>query len=183
MTTSLFHSTEAHNGNTDLTPKISQDFCEMIEDGKTPEEIRKACNIQANTFRYWIMQAVLLPVHELESPLLMLRNAIISRALKDTALLGMLKAAEQPSEKTSRKSVILTGLSKHDKALLEHEGHEAFIEKAKDTIVLKVEETVETIPPQTNLYKDILKAIGDGEVESSQKIIPFSPPHPDLEPV
>ena len=112
-----------------------------------------------------------------------LQNAIINRVLKDTVLLGMLNAAKQPSEKTSRKTTILSELSKTDRSLLEKDGHEAFLERAKDAIILKVEETVEVIPPQTSLYKEILKVMYDGKVEVTQKLAPFNPPHPDLEPV
>lgn len=166
--------------NTDLTHEISKNICEMIEEDKTAEEIRKTCNVQANTFRHWITQSVLLPTRDLDGSLQKLRNAIIERILKETVILGMLKAAEVPSEKITRKHVILSELSKQDKALLEREGHEALIEHLKDATILKVEETIEIIPPQTNLFKEILKVIDTGKIEATQKITPFSPPHPDL---
>ena len=84
-------------GKTDLTPKLSKKICEMIEENKPSEEIRKACGVSANTFRHLIEQAILLSTPDLNVPLSQLRNAIIARVLKDTAILGMLKAASEPS--------------------------------------------------------------------------------------
>ena len=166
--------------NTDLTPEIATKISERIEDRESAEEIRKGCSIQANTFRHWITQSVLLPRQDLDGALLKLRDAILERILKETVILGMLKAAETPSEKITRKHVILSELSKQDKALLERDGHEAFIEQVEGSTILKVEETVEIIPPQTNLFKEVLKAISTGNVEEPhQNLIPFNPPHPD----
>ena len=163
---------------TNLTLELSKNICEMIEESKTAEEIRKACNVQANTFRHWITQAVLLPPRDMDSPMLKLRNAIIERVLKDTAVLGMLKAASEPSENKSYKTTILSELSKSDKALLEQQGYQSFIKQVEaDTLILKVEETITGIAPDPNLFKEILKALNNGEVESSSKLLPFNPPH------
>ena len=53
---------------TELTFELSEKICEMLEDGKSAEEIRKICKVQANTFRFWIMQSVLLPTQDLAPP-------------------------------------------------------------------------------------------------------------------
>ena len=170
---------------TDLTPKLSKNICEMIEENKPSEEIRKACGVSANTFRHWIEQAVLLSTQDLDPPLSQLRDAIIARVLKDTAILGMLKAASEPSETKSYKTTILSEISKSDKALLEQQGYTAFIKKVETgTIVLKVEETFTSTAPDTNLFEKILKALSsDDDTEITQKLMPFNRVHPDLPPV
>ena len=172
-------------GKTDLTPKLSKELCEMLEENKSSEEIRKACDISANTFRHWIEQAVLLSTRDLDAPLAQLRNAILNRSLKDTALLGMLKAASEPSETKSYKTTILSEISKSDKALLEQQGYTAFIKKVETgTIVLKVEETITSVAPDSSLFKEILRATsGDADKGITQKLMPFNPTHPDLPPV
>ena len=177
---------EVRNANerlepTNLTLETAKEISELLEDGKSLKEIGKAISRHGHSINAWITGSLL--SNDIDSALSTLRNAILERVLKGTVILGMLKAAEHPSEKITRKSVILTELSKQDKALLEREGYESFIEQTKDKIILKVEETVETIPPQTNLYKEVLKAAGDGKVEVSQKITPFPEPHPDCPPV
>ena len=168
---------------TDLTPKLSKNICEMIEENKPAEEIRKACGVSANTFRHWIEQAVLLSTQDLDTPLSQLRDAIIARVLKDNIMLGLLKAATQPSEKITRKNIILTALSRADQALLAKNGHKGFIEKVKDKIILRVEETIETIPPQPALYREILKVLDTNETESKTTLMDFNPVHKDLPPV
>ena len=172
-------------GKTDLTPKLSKELCEMLEENKSSEEIRKACDISANTFRHWIEQAVLLSTRDLDAPLAQLRNAILNRSLKDTALLGMLKAASEPSETKSYKTTILSEISKSDKALLEQQGYTAFIKKVGPcAIILKVEETCTSTAPDRTLFKEILKATsGDADKGITQKLMPFSRVHPDLPPV
>ena len=170
---------------TDLTPKLSKNICEMIEENKPSEEIRKACGVSANTFRHWIEQAVLLSTQDLDPPLAQLRNAIIARVLKDTAILGMLKAASEPSETKSYKTTLLSELSKSDKALLEQQGYTAFIKKVGPcAIILKVEETCTSTAPDRTLFKEILKATsGDADKGITQKLMPFNRVHPDLPPV
>ena len=118
-------------GKTDLTPKLSKELCEMLEENKSSEEIRKACDISANTFRHWIEQAILLSTQDLDAPLAQLRNAIIARVLKDTAILGMPKAASEPSENKSYKTTILSELSKSDKALLEQQGYHSIYQASR----------------------------------------------------
>ena len=167
-----------------LTLEMSKKICKMIEENKSAEEIRKGCKVQANTFRYFFIHAMLHPTQDLEPPFLKLRDAVLNRILKDTVILGMLNAAEQPSEKISRKTTILSDLSKNDRTLLEKQGNASVIEKLEDAIILKVEETVEVIPPKKELYKEILKALDAGEVENPQKkLTDFFQPHPDLPPV
>ena len=168
---------------TDLTPKLSNELCEMLEENKSSEEIRKTCGVSANTFRHWIEQAILLSTQDLDTPLSQLRDAIIARVLKDNIMLGLLKAATEPSEKITRKNVIFAALSRADQELLAKHGHKDFIEKIKDKIILKVEETIETIPPQPTLYKEILKALDTNETGSKTTLMPFNKPHPDLPPV
>ena len=169
---------------TDLTPKLSKNICEMIEENKPSEEIRKACGVSANTFRHWIEQAVLLSTQDLDPPLSQLRDAIIARVLKDTAILGMLKAASEPSVTKTCKTTILSELSKADKALLEQQGYTAFTQKVSSgTIVLKVEETFTSTAPDSGLFREILKVIGDADKGITQKLMPFSRVHPDLPPV
>ena len=169
-------------GKTDLTPKLSKELCEMLEENKSSEEIRKACDISANTFRHWIEQAILLSTPDLNAPLSQLRDAIIARMLKDTAIAEMLKAASEPSETKSYKTTILSQLSKSDKALLEQQGYQSFIERVETDaiIVLKVEETCTSTPPDSSLFKEILKITGDEDKGEIQKLMPFSKPHPDL---
>ena len=170
-------------GKTDLTPKLSKNICEMIEKNKSSEEIRKTCGVSANTFRHWIEQAVLLQTRDLDAPLAQLRNAVLNRSLKDTAIAGMLQAASEPSVTKTCKTTILSELSKSDKALLEQQGYQSFIERVEtDAIVLKVEETITTTAPDSSLFKEILKVSGDDKGET-QKLMPFSKPHPDLPPV
>ena len=168
---------------TDLTPERAKNICEMLAENKSSEEIRKTCGVSANTFRHWIEQAVLLSTQDLDTPLSQLRDAIITRVLKDNIMLGLLKAATEPSEKITRKNIILTALSKAEQALLAKHGYKGFIEKIKDKIILKVEETVETIPPQPALYKEILKALDTTETGSKTTLMPFNKTHPDLPPV
>ena len=168
---------------TDLTPKLSNELCEMLEENKSSEEIRKTCGVSANTFRHWIEQAILLSTQDLDTPLSQLRDAIIARVLKDNIMLGLLKAATEPSEKITRKNVIFAALSRADQELLAKHGHKDFIEKIKDKIILKVEETIETIPPQPALYKEILKALDTNETESKTTLMEFNPVHKDLPPV
>ena len=165
---------------TDLTPKLSKNICEMIEENKPAEEIRKACGVSANTFRHFLEQAVLLSTQDLDTPLSQLRDAIIARVLKDNIMLGLLKAATEPSEKIIRKNVIFAALSRADQELLAKHGHKDFIEKIKDKIILKVEETIETIPPQPALYREILKVLDTNETGSKTTLMAFSPTHPDL---
>ena len=151
----------------------------MIEDGKTAEESRKSCDVQANTFRHWITNAVLLPTEGTDMPLLKLRTALIERLLKGTVVLGMLKAASETSKYKSYKTTILSELSKSEKALLEQQGYESFIKQVENgAIILKVKETITGIAPDPSLFKEILKAIDTGDVETTQKLTPFSPPHP-----
>ena len=169
---------------TDLTLELSKHICEMIEESKTAEEIRKACNVQANTFRHWITQAVLLPPRDLDTPMLKLRNALLNRVLKDTAILGMLKAASEPAETKSYKTTILSELSKSDKTLLERQGYQSFIEKVENhTIILKVEETITSTAPDPSLFKEVLKAISNSDTGTAEELTPFNPVHPDLPPV
>ena len=164
-----------------LDIQTAKEISELLEEGKSLEDIRKSVKHHGGTINAWIIEALF--SNNREGPLSTLRNAILNRVLKDRILVGMLKAAESPSEKITRKSVILSELSKADRALLERDGHEAFIEQVKDAVILKVEETIETIPPQINLYKEILKAVGEGRIEVSQELMPFSSVHPDLPPV
>ena len=161
-----------------LDIQTAKEISELLEEGKSLDDIRKLVSHHGGTINAWIAESLF--SNNLDDALLTLRTAIIERVLKDRIILSMLKAAEHPSEKITRKHVILSELSKSDKALLEREGCERFIEQAKDTLILKVEETIETIPPQTNLFKEILKIFSDSEVEVIQKLMPFSPTHPDL---
>ena len=169
---------------TELTTKIAKKVCDMIQDDATAEEIRKKYGIQANTFRHWITNSLLLPTSELDSPLLKLREALIARTLKDTAILGMLKAASEPSEHKSYKTTILSQFSKPDKALLESQGYAAFIKQVEvNAIILKVEETITSTAPDSSLFKEILKAISNNDTGTTQELTPFAPVHPDLPPV
>ena len=169
--------------STSLTLETAKELTEMIEESQLSlKEIGKAIKVHGNTLNAWITESLF--GINLDQPHATLRTALIQRVLKDTVILGMLKAAETPSRKTSRKTVILSELSKADRTLLEKKGHEAVLDKLKDAIVLKVEETVEVIPPQSHLYKEILKALDNGEVENPQKnLTDFFQPHPDLPPV
>ena len=80
--------------------------------------------------------------------------------------------------------MILSELSKSNKALLEQLGYQKFVKQVENgAIIQKVDETVTVMPPDTSLFKEILKAIGNGEVEASRKIMVFHPTPPDSPPV
>ena len=166
---------------TKLDIQNAKELCELLEEGKTLDTIRKSVSHHGGTINAWIVDALLST--DLDTPLSQLRDALIARVLKDNIMLGLLKAATEPSEKITRKNIILTALSKADQALLEKHGHKGFIEKIKDKIILKVEETIETIPPQPALYKEILKALDTTKTGSKATVMPFNPVHPDLPPV
>ena len=163
---------------TPLDLKTAKEISDLIEKGKTLDEIRKSTVFHGGTINAWITESLL--SDDIDSALSTLRTAIIERLLKDTAVLGMLKAASEPSENKSYKTTILSELSKSDKALLEQQGYQSFIKQVEaDTLILKVEETITGIAPDPSLFKEILKALNNGEVESSSKLVPFNPPHDD----
>ena len=166
-----------------LDIQTAKEISNLLEEGKSLDEIRKSVDQHGGTINAWIADALL--SKDLDTPLSQLRNAIIARALKDTAILGMLKAASEPSETKSYKTTILAQLSKSDKTLLESKGYTAFIQQVEvDAIILKVEETCTSTAPDRSLFKEILKATsGDEDKAITQKLIPFSKPHPDLPPV
>ena len=165
-----------------LDIQTAKEISELLEEGKALDEIRKSVKWHGGTINAWIADALL--SNDIYDALLTLRNALIQRVLKDTAILGMLKAASEPSENKSYKTTILSELSKSDKALLEQQGYQAFIKQVEnDAIVLKVEETITTTAPDSSLFKEILKIIGDADKGITQKLIPFNPTHPDLPPV
>ena len=162
-----------------LDIQTAKEISELLAENKSLEDIRKSISHHGGTINAWIIESLF--SNNTGGPSQILRNAIIDRFLKDRIVVGMLRAAESPSEKTTRKSVILSELSKADRALLERDGHEAFIEQVKDAVLLKVEETVEILPPQINLYKEILKVLGNGETENTEKkLMDFTPVHKDL---
>lgn len=163
--------------NTNLTLETAEEIRELLEEGNTLKEISKSISRHGHTLNAWIAESLL--SDNIDSALSTLRTAIIERVLKDTAILGMLKAASEPSEYKSYKTTILSELSKSDKSLLEKQGYQTFVKQVEtDTIILKVEETITGIAPNPSLFKEILKAIGNGDVETTQRITPFSPPHP-----
>ena len=163
---------------TPLDIKTAKEISDLIEKGKTLDEIRKSTVFHGGTINAWITESLL--SDDIDSALSTLRTAIIERILKDTAVLGMLKAASEPSENKSYKTTILAQLSKSDKTLLESKGYTAFIQQVEvDAIILKVEETCTSTAPDPNLFKEILKVLNNGEVESSSKLLPFNPPHDD----
>ena len=167
---------------TKLDFQTAKEISELLEEGKALDEIRKSVKWHGGTINAWIADALL--SNDIDDALLTLRNAIITRVLKDTAILGMLQAASKPSENKSYKTTILSELSKSDKALLEQQGYQAFIKQVEtDKIVLKVEETITSVAPDPSLYKEILKALNTNETGSKTTLIPFSKPHPDLPPV
>ena len=167
---------------TKLDIQTAKELCELLEEGKALDTIRKSVSHHGGTINAWIVDALLST--DLDTPLSQLRNAIIARVLKDTALLGMLQAASTPSENKSYKTTILSELSKSDKALLESQGYASFIKKvATHKIVLKVEETITVVAPDPSLYKEILKALDTTETGSKTTLMPFSKTHPDLPPV
>jgi hypothetical protein len=165
-----------------LDIQTAKEISELLEEGKALDEIRKSVKWHGGTINAWIADALL--SNDIDDALLTLRNAIITRVLKDTAILGMLKAASKPSENKSYKTTILSELSKSDKALLEQQGYQAFIKQVEtDKIVLKVEETITSVAPDPSLYKEILKAISGNDKGITQKYMEFNKPHPDLPPV
>ena len=167
---------------TKLDFQTAKEISNLLEEGKSLDEIRKLVDQHGGTINAWIADALL--SKDLDTPLSQLRDAIIARVLKDTAILGMLKAASEPSETKSYKTTILSELSKSDKSLLEQQGYQSFIKQVEnDAIVLKVEETITTTAPDSSLFKEILKIIGDADKGITQKLIPFNPTHPDLPPV
>ena len=167
---------------TKLDFQTAKEISNLLEEGKSLDEIRKLVDQHGGTINAWIADALL--SKDLDTPLSQLRDAIIARVLKDTAIARMLKAASEPSETKSYKTTILSELSKSDKALLEQQGYQAFIKQVEnDAIVLKVEETITTTAPDSSLFKEILKIIGDADKGITQKLIPFNPTHPDLPPV
>ena len=165
-----------------LDIQTAKEISELLEEGKPLDEIRKSVTPHGGTINAWIADALL--SQDLDAPLSQLRNAIIARVLKDTAILGMLKAASEPSVTKTCKTTILSELSKADKALLEQQGYTAFTQKVSSgTIVLKVEETFTSTAPDSGLFREILKVIGDADKGITQKLMPFSRVHPDLPPV
>ena len=167
---------------TKLDFQTAKEISELLEEGKALDEIRKSVKWHGGTINAWIADALL--SNDINDALLTLRNAIIQRVLKDTAIARMLKAASEPSETKSYKTTILSEISKSDKALLEQQGYTAFIKKVETgTIVLKVEETCTSTPPDRALFKEILKIIGDADKGETQKLMPFNPVHKDLPPV
>ena len=141
---------------TKLDIQTAKELCELLEEGKALDTIRKSVSHHGGTINAWIVDALLST--DLDTPLLQLRNAIIARVLKDTALLGMLQAASTPSENKSYKTTILSELSKSDKALLESQGYASFIKKvATHKIVLKVEETITVVAPDPQFIQRNIK--------------------------
>lgn len=165
-----------------LDIETAKEISDLLDEGKLLDDIRKSIKHHGGTINAWIAEALL--SDSPDAALSTLRTAIIERVLKDTAVLGMLKAASETSEYKSYKTTILSELSKSEKALLEQQGYKSFIKQVENgAIILKVEETITGIAPDPSLFKEILKAIGNGDVETTQKITPFSPPHPDCPPV
>ena len=161
-----------------LDIQTAKEISELLEEGKSLDDIRKLVSHHGGTINAWIAEALL--SNDIDEALLKLRDALITRVLKDTAVLGMLKAASKASEHISYKTTILSDLSKSDKAMLEKLGYAEFTKRVeKDTIILKVEETRTVVPANTALYEKILKCV-EGEVEVTQKLIPFAPVHKDL---
>ena len=167
---------------TKLDFQTAKEISELLEAGAALGEIGKSMKLHGGTINAWIADALL--SNDTDDALLTLRNALIARVLKDTALLGMLQAASTPSENKSYKTTILSELSKSDKTLLESQGYASFIKKVEtDKIVLKVEETITVVAPDPSLYKEILKALDTTETGSKTTLMPFSKTHPDLPPV
>ena len=165
----------------DLDIQTAKEISNLLEEGKSLDEIRKLVKQHGGTINAWIADALL--SKDLEAPLSKLRDAIIARVLKDTAILGMLKAASEPSETKSYKTTILCQLSKSDTILLEKKGEHAFIKKCESGTILKVEETITNTAPDPSLYKEIAKILSGDDTETTQKLMPFLPVHPDLPPV
>ena len=166
-----------------LDIETAKKISDLILDGKTLDELRKSLDFHGGTINAWITESLL--SDDIDSALSTLRAAIIARVLKDTAILGLLKAASTPGEYKSYKTTILSELSKQDKALLEQLGYQDFAKQVedRDIIILKVEETINGIAPDPSLFKEILKSLNSGEIEATSKLMPFNPTHADCPPV
>ena len=162
-----------------LDIQTAKEISELLKEGKSLDEIRKLVDQHGGTINAWIADALL--SKDLGAPLSQLKDAIIARILKDTAIAEMLKAASEPSETKSYKTTILSQLSKSDETLLESKGYTAFIQQVEvNAIILKVEETCTSTAPDPSLFKEILKIIGDEDKGETQKLMPFNKTHPDL---
>ena len=165
-----------------LDIQTAKEISELLKEGKSLDEIRKLVDQHGGTINAWIADALL--SKDLSAPLSQLKDAIIARILKDTAIAEMLKAASEPSETKSYKTTILSQLSKSDETLLESKGYTAFIQQVEvNAIILKVEETCTSTAPDRGLFKEILKIISDEDKEETQKLMPFNRVHKDLPPV
>lgn len=167
-----------------FTKQIANQIAHFLHDGKTEDEIRAELELNNNDFWKWTALAVFglpdtrTPEEEI------LRDAIFDVMLGETLLKRVLEVSTDTTEKRIMKVTTLLNLTGPEAAALERKGNKRFVEEFEGSAVnLKVEETIETIPPAISLLEKLLKlAEGNVSVQNALKqLTPFNPIDPELE--
>ena len=165
------------------TKRQAEDMAEMIEDGKSLSDIRMYLKTnEASSLHSLIAHCIFLSVDKRSPEQETIRAAILDALLGESVLRKALKAVSQDMVKRSTKVTTLSALSATEKKTLEKQGYTDFIEDSDmAAVILKVEETKETIPPDMKLLEKLLGLVdGSGSVDDvAKQLAAFSPPHPD----
>lgn len=167
-----------------FTKQIANQIAQMLHDGHTEKEIRDELLIHNNDMWKWTALSVFglpdtrTPEEEI------LRDAIFDVMLGETLLKRVLEVSSDTTEKRILKVTTLLNLTSTEAAALERKGNKRFVEEFDGSAVnLKVEETIETIPPAISLLEKLLKlAEGNVSVQNALKqLTPFNPIDSELE--
>ena len=162
-----------------LTKGLAEDIKEMLEDGKSVEQVYHDLNIHHQAIYSWIADAIFSPHDKRKPEIQILRDAFLNMLLGETVIAQALKVATQTQEKHSLKVTTLINLSKGEIEALEKKGHLDFIEEFEGSpVTLKVEETREMIPAQISILEKLMKFVeGDVSVDKLvNQLTPFAAP-------
>ena len=164
-----------------LTKSQVEDLAGMLEEGTTIKDLMKFFKCSAIEVYSFISSSILFlsdkrtPEHQL------LREKILDILLGESVLKKALRVVSETAEKRSLKVTTLLNLTPAEKAELEKQGHANFIKEFKGSAVtLKVEETIDTIPPDLKILEKLLGLVeGNVSVEEvAKQITNFSEPDP-----
>jgi len=158
-----------------LTKQLASQISEMLHSGKTELEIRKILDLNNQNLWQWITLAVFGLPDQRTPELEILRDAIFDALLGETLLRKVLEASSETLEKKTKKVTTLLNLTKTEAAALERKGNATFVEEFEGSAVtLKVEETIEIIPPAVSLLEKLMK-IAEGNASVKNAVLHLTP--------
>ena len=167
-----------------FTKQLANQIAQLLHDGKTEKEIRDELLIHNNDLWKWTSLAVFGLPDKRTPEEQIFRDAIFDVILGETLLKRVLEVSSETTEKRVLKITTLLNLTSSEASALERKGNKRFVEEFDGSAVnLKVEETIETIPPAVSLLEKLLKlAEGNVSVQNALKqLTPFNPIDPELE--